>query len=46
MYSTNTYLEFTKDPRDTKVFAGMGDAAFLLEDHDYLWNGHNWGTDP
>jgi len=17
-----------------------------LENHDYLWNGHNWGTDP
>jgi len=46
MYSTNTNLEFTTDPRDTQVFGGLGDTAFLLEDHDYLWNGHNWGTDP
>lgn len=28
------------------MFGGLGNQAFFLEDHNYTWNGHNWGTDP
>jgi len=46
MYTTSLPLTFVKDPRDTQMFNWLGDEAFLFEDHNITWNGHNWGVDP
>lgn len=46
MYTTSLPLEFTKDPRDTKMYGWLQDEAFFFEDHDLTWNGHNWAVNP
>lgn len=46
MYQTSVSLEFTKDPRDTKMFGWLQDQAFFFEDHNLTYNSHNWSLDP
>jgi len=28
------------------MFSWLGDEAFLFEDHNMTWNGHNWAVNP
>jgi gamma-glutamyl hydrolase len=28
------------------MYGWLQDDAFLFEDHNITWNGHNWGVDP
>ena len=39
-------LQFIQDPRDSQMFGSMSDEAFLFENHNYTYNGHNWGIPP
>lgn len=43
---TSLPLKFVRDPRDTKVFGSLSDQAYLFENHNYTYNGHNWGINP
>jgi len=46
MYTSSIPLKFTVDPRDTQMYGWLQDDAYLFEDHNLTWNGHNWGVDP
>ena len=48
MYLTHTSLplKFIMDPRDSQMFGQLQDVAFLFENHNYTYNGHNWGIPP
>lgn len=48
MYLTHESLplEFITDPRDTQMFGQLQEVAFLFENHNYTYNGHNWGIPP
>jgi gamma-glutamyl hydrolase len=39
-------LQFLVDPRTTKMYRSLKDQAFLFDDHNYTYNGHNWGIPP
>lgn len=48
MYLTHTSLplHFVADPRDSQMYGQLQDVAFLFENHNYTYNGHNWGINP
>lgn len=48
MYLTHTSLplKFVTDPRDSQMYGQLQDEAFLFENHNYTYNGHNWGIPP
>ena len=48
MYLTHTSLplQFVTDPRDSQMYGQLQDEAFLFENHNYTYNGHNWGINP
>ena len=48
MYLTHESLplKFIVDPRDSQMFGQLQDVAFLFENHNYTYNGHNWGIPP
>jgi gamma-glutamyl hydrolase len=48
MYLTHESLplQFIVDPRDSQMFGQLQDVAFLFENHNYTYNGHNWGIPP
>ncbi len=48
MYLTHTSLplKFVMDPRDSQMYSQLQDVAFLFENHNYTYNGHNWGINP
>ena len=48
MYLTHESLplHFINDPRDSKMYSSMSDQAFLFENHNSTYNGHNWGIPP
>ena len=39
-------LFFTTDPRETKMFRGFGQGAYLFEEKPLTLNSHNNGIDP
>lgn len=39
-------LEFATDPRESKMYAWLGDKAFLFENYNFTYNAHHWGMDP
>ncbi len=43
---TSLPLKFVRDPRDTLMYGQLQDEAFLFENHNFTYNGHNWGIDP
>lgn len=43
---TSLPLEFVSDPRDSLMYGQLQEEAFLFENHNYTYNGHNWGIPP
>lgn len=39
-------LEFVVDPRETRMYADLGDAAFKFATDPMTLNSHSWGVDP
>lgn len=39
-------LQFTKDPQDTRMYEGLGDAAEQFELGNYTYNSHDLGMSP
>lgn len=39
-------LIYTKDPRRTKMYGGLGDRAFELATHNYTYNSHTHSFRP
>lgn len=39
-------LEFTRDPKTTVFYGGLGDKARLFEKGNYAYNAHSWGVRP
>eukprot|EP00347_Sterkiella_histriomuscorum_P022553 403338055 len=39
-------LEFVVDPRQSKMFAGLDEKAFLFESYNVTYNAHHWGMNP
>jgi gamma-glutamyl hydrolase len=39
-------MEFTVDPRKTKMYSWLGDKAFLFENYNVTYNAHHWGMNP
>ena len=48
MYLTHASLplEFLVDPKGTRMYRSLKDQAYLFNDHNYTYNGHNWGIPP
>ena len=42
----NPLLKFTMDPKDTKLFAPLGDDAYEFETYNMTLNSHSWGLSP
>ena len=48
MYLTHASipLKFVVDPLESKMYGSLQEEALLFENHNFTYNGHNWGINP
>lgn len=39
-------MKFTKDPRETKMFGGIGEEVYKFEQNNLTFNSHDFGFSP